>query len=164
MKLTLHRSWSTSDQRRLTEERPRNNLSSSPLSVVIDKFRFFTAVGSRQSVSPAKGRRIKSESPYMNRHTVQSKLGQTVRWVMAPWCLRFCGGWWSLRAPLNHMGSLLHLRTSPFTSSVVSVDLSCLFGAQAGSRDDGNTHPITWVSAGSRGACDARDARKALGN
>ncbi len=33
---------------------------------------------------PAKGSCVKSESRYKNRHTVQRKLGQTIRWVMAP--------------------------------------------------------------------------------
>lgn len=37
---------------------------------------------------PAKGSCVKSESRYKNRHTVQNKLGQTFRWVMASWCLR----------------------------------------------------------------------------
>lgn len=33
---------------------------------------------------PAKGSCVKSESCYKNRHTVQHKLGQIIRWVMAP--------------------------------------------------------------------------------
>lgn len=118
---------------------------------------------------PAKGSCVKSESRYKNRHTVQNKLGQTFRWVMASWCLRSLqrlvvpsSGSESLVrfVPSTHEAS--HLPPSPWMCPVcpqLEVHAGCW-----GSGDYEDTHHVTWVSAGSWRACDARNSWKTLGN